>query len=269
MTNQDSEKEWIYYETLVPGYVEKYSMSGIRDRNKKLLDRLRKSTSPLETKKAKDLLAENNLPLAKYIAERFKQGRDWNKDTKEDAFSECCLAMVQFLNKMGTTEDDLNQKFFQIRLTQAMWAHLYEEYVRKGNLHDLDLVPFTEEHDVEAADTANHLNMPLVLELVGAITSCHNRDIFVLYVYGDPQEENARPRCFDEIATFYDMPKNSVCNSVTKTTKKLVTLVRGLIRSGYYKYEDFFGPDIRTQRKDIEPVFVPKIPEPAWFEKYL
>ena len=271
MKNEDTNKEWIYYETLVPGYVKKHSMRGIRERNAKLLDRLRKSTSPHETKQVKDLLAENNLPLAKYIAERFKQGRDWNRDSKDDAFSECCLAMVKFLNKMGTTEDDLNQRFFQVRLSQAMWAHLYLEYITKGSRRDLNLIPFSEENDIETKD-AVHLNIPLVIDILNSIATCRNRDIFILYTFGNPDEGFIRPYYFNEIGEIFDLSSQQINNIVIKTKKKFLSFVSYLIKKGYYDYEDFFAPEFQVKKIDINLTTVPKRPAQerhAWFEKYL
>ena len=95
MSTPQTEKYWTYYSSLVPGYKEKYGLRGMRERNRKLLKRL-KTAQGKERKRLQNLLAENNLPYAKYVSEIYcnyfgltSKNLVWVAMTSFTRFSQC------------------------------------------------------------------------------------------------------------------------------------------------------------------------------------
>lgn len=268
MKNKDFDKEWIYYETLVPGYVEKYSMRGIRARNKAILDKLNDNDNPKEVRNLKDKLIENNLPLAKRFAERIGDTANWNRETREDAYCECCLALTKMVNELDTHDHDMCGKYFQTRLAFNLRNHLYyETCVKKNDTNMCEFVPFVEEeHPVEDKENLR-LNLPLIINIIDRCSLPDRyRDAFVLFFNGDP-EESSEPWDLETIADKIGLTRERTRQIVVKVTQKLERIIRHHIREKNYCIEDFFTcqNDINLERVTLKM----QKRKPAWFEKYL
>lgn len=110
MSTPQTEKHWIYYSSLVPGYKEKYGLRGMRDRNRKLLKRL-KTAQGEERKRLQNLLAENNLPYAKYVSERYC--KYYGLASKKEEYYQICLSALAKHILSLHDEDDYRQDYFQ------------------------------------------------------------------------------------------------------------------------------------------------------------
>ena len=133
---------WIYYSTLVPGYIEKYGMEGMRRRNRQLLEMAYKARNEEELCPIVELLADNNRPLAMFIADRWTKSQKTLAADRDEVFQECCYAMIIYIKK--ALAERLSQSFFQARLYSAMSTHMQnKESIEKR--HYIETVPFQEE----------------------------------------------------------------------------------------------------------------------------
>lgn len=110
MSTPQTEKYWTYYSSLVPGYKEKYGLRGMRERNRKLLKRL-KTAQGKERKRLQNLLAENNLPYAKYVSEIYCNYYGLTSK-KEEYYQICLSALAKHILSLHD-EDDYRQAYFQ------------------------------------------------------------------------------------------------------------------------------------------------------------
>lgn len=121
MSTPQTEKHWIYYSSLVPGYKEKYGLRGMRDRNRKLLKWL-KTAQGEERKKLQNLLAENNLPYAKYVSERYCNYYGL-ASKKEEYYQICLSALAKHILSLHD-EDDYRQVYFQNGMYYKMLSRI-------------------------------------------------------------------------------------------------------------------------------------------------
>ena len=174
---------WIYYSRLIPGYTEKYTDRGMRERNKLLLRRLSKDSLPFrEKEKIENALIENNLPLAKMVAERFCDKNRFSYGSREDAFMDCVEAMSVYMREV---EPDIIQKpgWFQTRLFSKMHAALYSKEERICIETKSEFIPFNEK------DFEQEYPLKVDKELLEYIMICctpRQREILKDFYLGDP-----------------------------------------------------------------------------------
>lgn len=118
--------EWQYYCKKVPGYVKKYSDRGMRDKNRKIFKKLPRASGK-ELRTLRDSLIENNLPLARMVAERFATRRNIPKDTVEDLYQDCCLALTDHVNSI------IQKKKYDVRPFQSgIFYRMYYSLLNKS-----------------------------------------------------------------------------------------------------------------------------------------
>lgn len=172
--------DWIYFSTLVEGYVDKYGIQGIRKRNRLLLRELAKEQSPEKELRIRQKLVENNLPLAKAMAERRGFTKGWNKYQREQAYADCCLGLTTFcIKKLRKENGDYSKPgYFQ----SAIYYHMFNELNRKPSGQDVfnyaEKVVFDEEDF--PADTEQKVDLRHLQRLLAAVPE---RDAAIVQLY--------------------------------------------------------------------------------------
>ena len=235
----ETEKNWTYYSSLVPGYVEKHSLRGIRDRNKALLKQLKKTRSKAKEKEICDLLVENNRPLAMYMAHRHGLNNGLTSEQIQDAYQECCVELATKTGKIRN-EKLYSPSLFQTALSLCMRARL-NNLDNKAIIENKETpVPFDEQtFPAEKEKTIDReylrryiLHMPLP-----------ERDVRIVieYYLGDEEKYGDMQPGLELISFHYDISKERVRQILLKTTKKIKKITEYYVRKGKVHIEDFFS----------------------------
>ena len=210
-----TDNDWVYYSTLIPGYVEKYGLRGIRDRNRKLLKELKSSRSDEKKDRCRRDLVENNLPLAKYTAERWRMRNNLSADDADDAFHDCVIAMSNYINNLKG--NDFVSICFQVSLYTRMNQYLYNGDIRKTIENTASSVPFDEENYVpQEEDVTYGINKLLIHQIASHLMSPRDMDILWMY-YGI----DCTPCDLETIAERIGLTRERVRQLVAKRTRKL------------------------------------------------
>ena len=238
--SSDNENRWIFYSSLVPGYTDKYGSSGMRERNRTLLRRIQKAKSAAERFPIEQLLIENNLPLAKYISERWRVRFRLSREQERDDFQTCCLTLIRFVRTMEG--EALRPSFFMRRIYMAMYTALYAPaFVGKtlGNTHTF--VPFNENDFPAVNEEPVKANMPLLLSITRQAYRRRGAEVLSLYVQGNEQK-HVQPENLQDIGFALGLTTGRVQQIRQKTIEKMTDLVRYYINHKRLQREDFFLP---------------------------
>ena len=235
-----SEKQpWVYYSDLVSGYVEKYTNRGMRKRNDRLLAKLRGCSKPENTEPLRRALVENNLPLAKAIAERYAWFHRLSQAEADDAFQDAVLGLAQFIDEAGKNElSDLG--VFTRRICSKMRFAIVQNSVVRIPENQWERVPFDDETDWSTPDDVADVGIhkELVFRLMGHVAPKRNREIVYLYFFGDP-DSDSRPLELEEIGYRTDLTRESVRRIIVKTLNKTARYISHLRTSTDARFEDF------------------------------
>ena len=143
MKNEDG--QWVYYSRLVPGYEEKYGIRNIRRRNASILRKCQKGDPLTQCALQRERIAENNLPLARMVAEKWSRMNGWDRNQTEDAYQECCYALVMYIDNVFPDEvKELTGAYFSKRIYVAMNNRLTVLHNRNLPKNQLTFIPFDE-----------------------------------------------------------------------------------------------------------------------------
>ena len=248
----DFKQQWTYMSSLVPGYVDQYTLRGVRKRNKRLLKQLEKASSQAETDRVNALLIDNNRPLAMYVAWRFAKGRGWSREKTMDAYQECCVFLTEQVRKTKP-EGDFAPSHFQVHIYYYMLGHLDCMYNYKTVENHSVFVPFEEEeYPLETDATLNKEFIREYFEYATRYVPDRDRRIFLDYYLGDDEVYGDTIPNLETIAFYYDLTKEGVRQIVNKTIRKLRKVVKYHMDMGLIHPEDF------TSQKNGQ-VTLPKI----------
>lgn len=235
-----SEKQpWVYYSDLVPGYAEKYTNRGMRERNAALLKKLRRCRKRESTEPLRRALVENNLPLAKAIAERHAWFHRLSQAEADDAFQDAVLGLAQFINEAGKKEFS-DPGVFTRRICAKMRFAIVQNSVVRIPENRWERVPFDDETDWstpnDVADVG--INKELVFRLMAHVASRRYREIIYLYYFGDPDSDSG-PLDLEEIGYRTDLTRERVRQIIVKTLKKTARYISHIRNSTDAQFEDF------------------------------
>lgn len=232
------ESGWNYYSTLVPGYVEKHGLRGVRERNSKLLKSLRKSKNPFEQEQIRESLAENNRPLAMYCAHRITFGRKKSTETIRDDYQECLLAMWTFIRKINPQNDGpaFRTWYFQASIYKMMMWRLYYLYVIKDGEDKPEFLPLDKE-DFPQEELLHEANTELIGKLTRLLVSPRSEDILRLFYAGNP-DKGIEGYDLEEIGDMLGLTRERVRQIKNKALDKLRSQIPRLIRNGLLQTED-------------------------------
>lgn len=167
---------WVYYSTLVPGYVEKYSLRGMRERNTAYLKAIRRLRNPDKIEPYRRLLVENNLPLARFVAERYAYACQLSREEAEDVFQDCVLTLAEYIAEAGK-EEFKDQKLFQHTIYLRMKSTAV--YTRKIKTIEnyCEFVPFDEERMSPEEEPVYGANAELLFRVLRMSLSQRQIDI--------------------------------------------------------------------------------------------
>lgn len=238
--HKDKNDKWIYYCTLIPGYVEKYGTRGIRERNQRFLKKMKRQKTESDKKNIRTILFENNLPLAKYTAEKWRIRNGLTREQAEDDFQECCIALSEYTRNLGEKKDDLIPSHFMTRAYYHMLNVLYvPALVKKTFENSKEFTPFEEESHTPEQEENNILNLPL-LKTIGYVTAGkRNTDILLDYFLGDI-DKYIEPGDAAMIGDKYHLTASRIYEIRDKTVGKIQKFIRYLFNNEVLQYEDFF-----------------------------
>lgn len=219
MSQNKTTEEWTYYSPMIPGYVEKNTMRGMRDRNRTLLAQLCKVKDETKTEPLKRKLVENNLPLARYTAERFCLKFGWRFGNVDDAYQECCLKLIEFMDSL---DDELIRKpnFFQVRMFRSMYSRLYSEQNLKAcpeNTHEY--IKFDE--DLFLSPGEKKIDKDMIRELIDLVPeSPRDIEVFKDFWFGN-KELYIEPGNTEDVGMAHYLTRGRVLQIVNKTIRLL------------------------------------------------
>lgn len=258
-----TDNDWVYYSTLIPGYVKKYGLRGIRDRNRKLLKELKRSRSDERKDRCRRDLVENNLPLAKYAAERWKKYNNLSDTDAEDAFHDCVVAMSNFIHDLK--KDDLVPNYFQVRLYTRMSQYLRNDENRKTLENTMTLEPFNEEGYVPQDDETTYgINKLLIHQIASHLMGPRDMDILWMY-YGI----DCTPCDLETIAERLGLTRERVRQLMVKSTKKLQRSITYSLNHREITVDDFIveNPEPADNKEKHEPSSSTSFPFPGTRKK--
>ena len=159
--------DWLYYSTLVPGYTETYGRRGMRERNQLLLAMAAKGRSEEELRPVADLLADNNRPLAMFIAHRYGTKRDWDTERIMDAYQHSCVVLVNSTRKYLATQQ-INQAFYQRYIFVRMLESLdTQQKLKTFENASITTIPYNDDEYVNDEEKKYSINVPLIMTMLG------------------------------------------------------------------------------------------------------
>lgn len=232
METKDSstEREWVYYSSLVPGYTEKYGLRDMRKRNKKYFDKIHKTKDPQQLHHLKQQLIDNNRPLARYVAEAYAIHQHWSKEKTDDAYQDCCYILAKYI---FSNELAYSAAYHQVGFYKTMTAYLSNRIKIRIAENVCSFIPYDEElHNIKE-DPVVDKNLLLYFINITYAPS-RNKDILKLYFFGDP-DKYILPYNTEDIAWHFNMSRGRIWQIKEKMLKKL----RNTIRYYHYTIEDF------------------------------
>lgn len=149
--------DWVYYSHHVEGYTAKYGDRGIRDRNGKILKSFKKEQDPGKLIQIRQQLVENNLPLARAVAEQRAHTKRWKQEKTEEAYANCCLALTMYCMQKLPHKESISANYFQVCVYYHMLNAVND--MHEGNdVYDLcEIEPLDEE--TVPAETKTAVNL--------------------------------------------------------------------------------------------------------------
>lgn len=239
MIDFSDKQPWVYYSDLVPGYAEKYTNRGMRERNAALLKKLRRCRKRESTEPLRRALVENNLPLAKAIAERHAWSHRLSQAEADDAFQDAVLGLAQFIDEAGKKEfSDLG--VFTRRICSKMRFAIIQNNVARIPENRWERVPFDDETDWSTPDDVADvgINKELIFRLMRLVVSNRDREIVLLYFFGDP-EAGTEPLDLEEIGNRVGLTRERIRQTINKSLKKTAKLIRHIRNNTDAQFEDF------------------------------
>ena len=238
MPTSIAKTDWIYYSSLVPGYKEKYGLRGMRARNRKLLKSL-KSAQGEERKMLQNLLAENNLPYAKYISEIYCDYYGLG-NRKEEYYQICLSALAKQILSLHD-EDDYRQAYFQNALYFKMLAQINN--ARKLSIieNKCSFIQFDEE--MFPQETEQSADKEQLLRYIHYFLTEREATIIEWYYFGN-EKRHIMPECFEDIGFYFGLTKERTRQIRDKALKKIRKIFFQLANE-----KDYF--DIEIFLKDI------------------
>lgn len=232
-----SEKQpWVYYSDLVPGYVEKYTNRGMRERNAALLKKLRRCRKRESTEPLRRALVENNLPLAKAIAERHAWSHQLSQAEADDAFQDAVLGLAQFIDEAGKKEfSDLG--VFTRRICSRMHFAIIQNSKYRIPENQWERIPFDDGNDWSTPPDVG-INKELVFRLMRLVVSDRDREIVLLYFFGDPKT-GTEPLDLETIGDRVGLTRERVRQTINKSLQKTAKLIRHIRNNTNARFEDF------------------------------
>ena len=257
-------KDWLYYSTLVPGYTERYGLSGMRERNAALLSMASKGRTEEELRPVANLLADNNQPLAMYVAHRFGRVRNWPHKEIMDAFQQCCITLIEVsLNYIMT--QDINQLHYQRLLYVSMYRALAGiENRQRVNGEKIELIPFDEEIHSSVPEKEYHINTKLVGQL---LREKERKIIFMFYGIG------CREMDLEEISEQIGLTRERVRQIKKKAIDRLNKIIgyhqsKKSISRDMFLMESWEHPYSKQEQKrpitKVNKVLKPNLPKFFW-----
>lgn len=232
-----SEKQpWVYYSDLVPGYAEKYTNRGMRERNAVLLKKLRRCRKRESTEPLRRALVENNLPLAKAIAERHAWSHRLSQAEADDAFQDAVLGLAQFIRDADKKEFS-DPDTFRKRMCSKMHFAIIQNGNYKTPENQWERIPFDDGVDWSTPPDVG-INKELVFRLMRLVVSDRDREIVLLYFFGDP-EAGTEPLDLETIGDRVGLTRERVRQTINKSLEKTAKLIRYIRNNTDVAYEDF------------------------------
>ena len=234
--------DWIYYSSLVPGYTKRYGLSGVRARNKRLLEEAAATTTSTAKDKIAQNLVDNNRPLAMFVACRVGKKLEWEQPQIDDGYQECCIGLLeysrQFVRK-NINEMDSAQGFYQVGAYTSMMGRLSQKVKAKTIENQFERLPFDEETYIETPEpTVNREYLNWIIEI--APVPGYKKEIMMLYYFGDP-DLYVEPFCTEDIAMNHNLSRARILQIIDKTRKDIRDFFLYLEkRNPYISFEEFF-----------------------------
>jgi hypothetical protein len=230
---------WTLYSSIVPGYAERHGLRGIRARNARLLESFREASGQEEDLRIREALMENNRPLARYIAETWGAAIGWDRDGTDDAYQECCYALVGYLQKVPVEKLRSTSPWsFSVMIYYHMTARMQVLYGRPVRERAPETVPFDEERHLR--NTAPVPDTEFITAFIQRIPlEKRKKDIFMLYHFGD-MKRYVVPYCIEDITFLYGLSHGRTLQILKDATKRISAYTRQLIRRGVYSPLDFY-----------------------------
>ncbi len=238
---RDPDGNWIYFSKLLPGYTEKYSLRGVRERNRHLVRRLSGAVGEGEGDRIRDLLIDNNRPLARYAAAKWARINGWTSAEEDDAYQENCLALTLFFRTMQPGDyDGKSHGFLSIAMFAAMRNNIYAKTHRKSTENLLEAIPYNEEAFPQ--EDSFEIDTEYLFTFVDTrLGTGRSRQILLEYFLGDP-DSYIEPMQTDDIAMKHGLTRASVHRIVDKAVEELNKTQRHLAyMRGMYRKQDFFS----------------------------
>lgn len=230
------QSEWTYYCTLIPGYVEKYGLRGMRKRNSKMLRELQKTHDPDHIRNICRSLVENNLPLARYIAEYWNRRHKNPCEEVNDTFHDCVIAMSEYIHSLE--EEDFNLKHFQVRLYTVMYNQLASATKQEQFENTSCSVSFDECLHSPDEEPRYGINKEFVFKLFNIAASIRSSDIIRLYYFGD-EEKHTGPMDLETIGDRYGLTRERTRQLMVKAFDELRHFLTYVFNETGTTYDDF------------------------------
>lgn len=229
---------WVYYSTLVPGYVERFGIRGMRKRNRMLLEQLRQTRDEASVASLKGLLIENNLPLAMYAAHRLHPWSPSRKNDVWDNYSDACIALTEYVNGLGKDDDYPPYQFFQVRAYQRMYGVIVKPTFQESFENQMVTVPFDENDYPQEDEQPVVANRDFLLEVMEHVNPKRNVDIVRMFYFGD-EYSDGRPMDLEEISDRLMLVRERVRQIKEKTIRNTRDYVYYLYENKGVNLEDF------------------------------
>ena len=241
MPKRNSEGNWTYLSERVPGYVDRHGLKGIRKRNARLLDELRACGDRTEAEAVQNRFVENNLPLARYVAEVYALSRNWKKEDVEDAFQECCLALTAYIK--GKTKDNnifSDGGYFSMAIYYSMTNRLKHLHGPDAEERKIKTVPYDE--DAISPYATHKPDIAYLRDFIAKIPMEEREKTMLAWFYFGNEKHYVAQESAEDIAYFFGLVTGTVFNKLQKTREKLAKMGKMML-SGRYNtptIEDFF-----------------------------
>lgn len=239
--------DWVYFARLVPGYAGKWSLRGMRERNRRWLQRLLNADTETERLHFRNLLAENNQPLAMRVACNYGKTFDWPQDRILEEFQNGCLYLTEYLSRNDIPD---NAAYLQVRLYMGLTSTLSNS-LKTATFDNLaEMVPFHEE-DFPVEGETKKVNKETLARFIRQLPYTgqnspkqrlnheRNKEILLDWLFGDPVNYVC-PFDADMISNRYDITRNMVWTIVHKMEQELKKYIHWSLNHTAYRREDFY-----------------------------
>lgn len=177
--------DWVYYSTKIPGYNDKYGIRGMRDRNRLLLAGLQ--AHPEAGASLREILAENNLPLAMRCACNYQYLHHTTEEELWDDYQDAAVELLSYVR--GDEILELTPGVFQVRAYRRMSAVLWRKHsiwVDNGRILIDDAVEFIPTDFDSVPDLPDpRVDRASLLRLLRTALPSRSASIVALFYFGD------------------------------------------------------------------------------------